>query len=258
MQDRNRLVPRLRTLVLALGATCVCIPVNVQASLFREASDAELAGMRGRFVAGDHQVAYFGVQMMTRWQTRDGASVESGVALNVNADYRPTITIVNNETAGTGGGTTTGGSERIVAGNALNTVQGVGQSIQIGGDGNAIRNDIVLNVGPSVGQGTTVATGSLDTAGNQVIHNANGSVTTVVLNSGGLRLGVAFPGQGTVSQQLRTGGGVFQSAAIGGDLNRIASSITINASTASLNPLNGHAFQSALNSLQGLRQVGMY
>lgn len=44
-----------------------------------EISDADLAGMRGRYV-GTGEILYFGVAMYTQWQTQDGRTLNAGLS----------------------------------------------------------------------------------------------------------------------------------------------------------------------------------
>jgi len=73
---------------LALGAAMLQPAFNARAQSADEApaapgsgisemSDDELAGMRGRYTVGDNAVAWFGVSMISTWQTATGQVLES-------------------------------------------------------------------------------------------------------------------------------------------------------------------------------------
>lgn len=261
MKSTDKTHPRLKGLVVALGGSLLLMPQVGFSALFAEASDAELAGMRGRYAPGGNQIVYFGVEMATRWQTADGRSVDARVNLSVDSNLKPTITIVNLDQTGDAAAAQSGANSVAISSGGVDGVHGVAQSIQIGGDGNAVRNDVGMNVTVSSGGDASAGGGNgmqLQTAGSQTISNSNGSITTVSLDKDGLKLAVDVPGQGQVLQQLRTGKGVFQGAMVGGDMNRIHNAININATLRSAAGLNGQNMQAALDSLKGVRQTGMF
>ncbi len=260
MKLADKTFPTLKRLVVALSGSLLLMPQVGFSALFAEATDAELAGMRGRYVPSGNQIVYFGVEMATRWQTADGRGVDAKVNLSVDSNLNPTITIVNLEHTGDSAMAQSSGNTVSISSGGMTEVHGVAQSIQIGGDGNAVRNDIGMNV-TLAGGDAPAADGAglqLDTAGTQTINNSNGSVTTVSLDKSGLKLAVDVPGQGRVQQQLRTGYGVFQGAMVGGDMNRIHNAININATLRSAAGLNTPNMQAALDTLKGMRQTGMF
>lgn len=264
MNGINKATPRAHRLAVALGGTLLLMPQVGFSALFVEATDAELSTMRGRYVPGPSQIVYFGVEMITRWQTMEGRGVDAGLNLSVDSQLNPTITVVNLEHTNQGDSTAlqpaVSGNMVSINSGGLTEGRGVTQSIQIGGDGNAVRNDVGMNITFSQGDAPIVdgAGLQLNTVGSQTINNSNGSITTVSLDRNGLKLAVDVPGQGQVLQQLRTGNGVFQGAMIGGDLNRIHNAISINATLRSMPGLNIASMQSALDSLKGMRQTGMF
>ena len=253
-----------------VGSTLLAQPamaIMPDTSVFRDSADipdATLAVMRGRY-AGPSGILYFGVEMVTQWQTADGRILNSGISLSVDKQYRPTITIVTQNTAPTSGAasqTSTGHGNVVISG-GLGNVSGVAQSIQIGGDGNAIHNDLNMNIqlnatdknaNPPPENGI-----ALNGPGTTAI-NDNGSTTTVTLSGNTLSMAVGVAGQGQVLQQLRGSAGFLQSAQIGGDLNQIHNVININAglSGGGAGALSGNNFQSAMDSLRGIRTMGAF
>jgi hypothetical protein len=254
----NKAFPTVKRLVVALSGCLLLMPQTGLTAWFTEASNAELAGMRGRYAPGGNQIVYFGVGMVTRWQTANGRDVDVGVRLSVDAKLNPTITIVNLEHTGGSAMAQSNGKTVLISSGGITEVHGVAQSIQIGGDGNAVRNDVGMNI-TLAGGGTPTEEGGgmqLNTAGSQVFNNSNGSITTVSLDRSGLKLEVNVPGQGQILQQLRAGTGVFQGAMIGGDMNRIHNAINIDATMRAASGLHIPGMQVALDSLKGMRQMG--
>lgn len=223
-----------------------------------EISDEELSGMRGRYV-GTGEILYFGVEMYTQWQTQDGRTLNSGMNLAVDSHFRPTVTIVTQTTAATS--QNTAGQNSVSINGGLANVSGVAQSIQIGGDGNTIRNDFTMNIdrhATNSSAASTAASGTpLNGAGSATIDSDN-TTTTVTLSGNSLSMNVNIPGQGQVLQQLKGGQGFLQSAKIGGDLNSIHNIININAGMRSATGVSSAGMQSALNSLRGIRMSGSY
>ena len=52
-----------------------------------EISDDELAGMRGRYTVGDNSVAWFGVSMISTWQTAAGQVLESTMKVTMDFNH---------------------------------------------------------------------------------------------------------------------------------------------------------------------------
>ena len=234
-----------------------------------EIPDEMLADMRGRY-AGPGEFLYFGVDMVTQWQTADGRLLNSGVSLSVDRQFVPTITIVTESTASGSGGASqaTAGNGNVTISGGLGNVSGVAQSIQIGGDGNAIRNDINMNIklnanGEIAQSGASNGNGiALNGAGTTAVE-ANGSTTTVTLSGNNLSMAVDVAGQGQVLQQLRGGtngnAGFLQSTRIGGDLNQIHNVININASMSGASGTSSApGVQAALETLRGIRSAGAF
>lgn len=228
-----------------------------------EVSDTDLNHMRGKF-ASDHQVVYFGVEMVSQWQTPTGNLVTAGANLNIDfrgdsgtpsVQYAPTVTIVQQGQASVAPSDNT----NIVSGGAgLSNVSGVSQSIQVAGQSNSIRNGIDMRVeSASASQSGLVSDVLQGQAGAVSANGSDGTVATVTLANNSIGVQVTVPGQGQVMQQIRNQG-MFQSARIGGDLNQIHNAITMHIG---INTGSGSSVGSAYNALQGLRglpQMGMF
>lgn len=220
-----------------------------------EISDAELSGIRGRYV-GPGEILYFGVEMYTQWQTKDGTIQNTpGVNLSINQNFQPTVTIVtqNSSQNGNGNSQALAGQGNVSINGGLGNVSGVGQSIQIGGDGNSIKNDFSINIERNA-SGNGAPNGiALNGPGTTVVGS-----TTVTLSGNSLSMSVNVPGQGQVLQQLKGGSGFLQSAQVGGDMNRIHNVINVNAGLGAPMGLSNTGLRSAMDALRGLRMAGSY
>lgn len=232
-----------------------------------EIPDEVLAEMRGRY-AGPGEMLYFGVDIITQWQTADGRQFNAGVNLSVDKQYQPTITIVTHNTASSSGvASAAAGLGNVTISGGLGNVSGVGQSIQIGGDGNAISNDLNMNINLNASDSSAYAYNgtsngiALNGAGTTAIE-ANGGTTTVTLSGNNLTMAVDVAGQGQVMQQLRGGAsgnaGFLQSTRIGGDLNHIHNVININAGFSGANGMSATGLQGTLDTLRGIRTTGAF
>ena len=216
-----------------------------------EISDEELSGMRGRYVdwnVDSGQVMYFGVEMYTRWQATDTMANNARTNLMVTPDgtgYRATITFTTWEDPSNSPAPTPGGGTISISG-GIGNVSGVGQSIHIGGNGNAIRNDVNMNVDLNAAEGPPAGGESL----GQGSHHYGSTTVTVGGNS--LSMAVNLGGQSQVLQQIKGGQGFLQSAHIGGDLNRVHNVITVNAGLNGASGLQAHGLQSSMQMLRGL------
>ncbi len=228
----------------------------------QEVSDSDLGHMRGKFASND-QVLYFGVEMVSRWQTPTGNLVTAGANLNIDfrgstptVQYAPTVTIVQQ---GAGATSAQSGNTNGVSGGAgLSNVNGVSQSIQVAGQSNDIKNGINMQVSLSSGaQGGSIASAVQGQAGTTSAIGDDGTVAAVTLANNSIVVNVTVPGQGQVMQQIRNQG-MFQSARIGGDLNQIHNAITmhIGLNTASASGISGA--YAALQGLKSMPQNGMF
>lgn len=231
----------------------------------QEVSDSDLGHMRGKFASND-KVMYFGIEMVSQWQTAAGNLVTAGANLAIDfkgnggstptVQYVPTVTIVQQ---GQGAPAPLNGNTNVVSGGAgLANVSGVSQSIQVAGQSNDIKNGIDMQVDiSSAAQSGTIAGAMQGQAGALSSTGDDGTVATVTLADNSIGVSVVVPGQGQVLQQIRNQG-MFQSARIGGDLNQIHNSITMHIG---LNSAAGNGFGSAYAALQGLKsmpQNGMF
>jgi len=228
----------------------------------QEVSDSDLHQMRGKF-ASDNQVLYFGIEMVSQWQTPTGNLVTASANLNIDfsdngntptVQYLPTVTIVQQGQAIAPSGNTNG----VTGGAGLANVSGVSQSIQVAGQSNSIHNGIDMQVDlTSPAQGGYISNAIQGQAGSVSATGDDGTVATVTLANNSIGVDVVVPGQGQVLQQIRNQG-MFQSARIGGDMNQIHNAITMHIG---LNANAGTGMSSAFaafNSMKGIPQTGMF
>jgi hypothetical protein len=241
---------RLPALCFCAVASWLAGPPALGKPVINELSDSQMATIHGKY-AGYGQILYFGVEMLSQWQTQDGRTYEAGINLSVDtATLQPTITLVNNVSAGQAPGIAAPATTTRVDGSGLQNVSGVAQGIQIGGDGNTVRNDIAMNVGAAA---KGAATGQLATASGQYLVSSPGATTTFQVAPGGLTVALNVAGQGQLSQSLRSGYGLQQFVQVTGDQNQIHNSLRISASMPGSFSQPGRLSQSVLDTLKGLQ-----
>lgn len=149
-----------------------------------ELGDEELADMRGRYTTDQGKtVAFFGVRMISTWQTQAGQMLQSSLALKMDFDhgsgtpqisFEPTVNIMQAAQQVTGAVATTDTTHRTVDGSGLNNVNGLVQGVQVAGDSNVASNVTQLNVRDE--DGSTTAAPS--TGANGAIASATPAATT--------------------------------------------------------------------------------
>lgn len=267
--DACRNVPRYsRNMAFIIAGVIACGPLanaTMPSGLevfhdLQEVPDGELQHMRGKF-ASNNQVLYFGVEMVSRWQTEMGTTVTAGANLNIDfqaggngkpvVSYVPTVSVVQQ---GQGVTQTQNGGTNLVSGGAgLANVSGVSQSIQVAGRSNRILNgiDMQVNLASSRHGGGSIPGAVGAHAGTVSASGDDGTMATVSLGNNSIGLDIVVPGQGEVLQQIRDQG-MFQSARIAGDLNQIHNAITMHIG---INTGAGNAAGSAYSAMQSLRDL---
>ena len=164
-------------------------------------------------------VVYFGISMVSTWNVGTGAQAAGdAVGMTVGIDRNHNVN-VQTWSASTNGGVPAPATNDSVSGNPAidNITSGVGQSIQVAGNGNSATNQANVTYG---GGTTLVAVPNLNTCGAQC------SITT-----SGNTLGVAITTpRGIVSQSI--GGGLLtQNVQAFGDMNQINNQLGIHVQT---------------------------
>lgn len=192
---------------LALAVACRCAPALAEengdhrvGAGIHEVADDELADMRGRYIVGDNTVLWFGVEMVSTWQTSNGQTLQSALTLAMNfsknpnqpqVTFVPTVTI---DTIGQVSGAlptpTASNASRSVQSAGLANVSGVTQSVQIAGDHNAAANVTSLNIQnggsvptPAANTSASASTPSSNTPPSSTVAAASPAANVVVTGS---------------------------------------------------------------------------
>lgn len=199
----NILHPCCLALALALAMPAIASePAGKTGKGIDEIPDPELNLMRGRYTAGGNAVAWFGVTMVSNWQTQTGQNLQGTLALGMDftrgntprVSFAPSvnITAANAPLPDTGG--------RSIDASGLQNVAGMSQSVQVAGDGNRASNVTHLNVrdGGEVPSGTGVV------AGDAFAQQGNASASAS-FDGNAAKVLLQIDGQGAVQQWLRAG-----------------------------------------------------
>jgi hypothetical protein len=181
---------------VALAMACRCMPALANemptkdttdqhiAPGLSEVGDDELADMRGRYTVGDNTVVYFGVQMISTWQTNTGQTLQSAVNLGMNfsknpnqpqVTFVPTVTITTAD-APLPTSTTPSTISRSIQTGGIANVGGLTQSVQLAGDRNAVGNITSLNI-QNIGSGSS-GNGTPSSNGSAFLDSSTGSPST--------------------------------------------------------------------------------
>lgn len=219
-----------------------------------EVPDPELATLRGRYILSDNSVAWFGVQMISTWQSSNGQLLQS--SMNLDMDFRnnpnqpqvtfvPTVTITT--TAAPLPASATSPSRSINSAGLMN-VAGVMQGVQIGGDNNSASNVTRLNVqdGGTIPTATGSGTDSTLTVGD--------ATATASYDGGTARVLLSISGQGAVQQWISQGS-LGQSIALTADNQSASNQMEITLIRQSL-ATNIQLAQNLAQSLNLVRGIG--
>lgn len=237
-----------------------------------EVSDAELAGMQGRFMR-NNEIVSFGVEMVTRWQTIDGSLIKEGLSIYVDLSqtaanqFSPVLTIYRlAATSASSQVVPASNSQASVSANGLDNITGVVQNIQIAGEENSIYNNVQIDItGTPPGQ-TAASEGSPGTfasPGIFVFQSDSGVTSTYTLNGGLIGYEITLPQeQGKVVQRIQSGNGLLQSAQLASSLNRIENQVHLTVGTrmmagGTMMPDMASTL-ATIQNLQHLSQPGMY
>lgn len=231
------------------------------ASGLEEISDAEMGGMRGRYTVGDNAVAWFGVKMISTWQTSSGQVLQGTLALNMDfthdkvkpqISFEPIVSITRADAPlPPPAGSTP--STRSVDAAGLANVGGMVQSVQVAGDGNLASNVTRLTVSDGdhapAGSGTGAPSGTLSAinGGSRAVASFDGSNASLLLS---------IDGQGSVRQWIRDGS-IGQSVQLTADNQLINNRMEIELvrQTVAMNSRLTQDVAQAINQMQG---IGMH
>lgn len=162
-------------------------------------SDPELSELRGRFVTNSNRVMYFGVEMISQWQTSSG-TMSAGLTVGIDRShqlpsvtFQPTVSIQGEPSIDQTG-------EHRVAGSAQTDARGVRQQIQVAGNDNRATNGFDVRIDPAA-RGRSGGEGSYS-----VEVSRNGAVVASGLSGNGHGAGVSMRlGNSQVFQGFQAG-----------------------------------------------------
>jgi hypothetical protein len=174
-------------------------------------------------------IVYFGVTMSSTWTVaNNGVTQGVQIGANLNVDVRNRSVTVNTWSSAQNGGLPQGAS----TGNgvqgappASNISSGVGQSIQVAGNGNTISNSASVQYGTG---GYTAAT--------LPSSDGCGAPCSFQIGPNGFGIAITTP-QGNVMQSIGPGG-ILQAAQIWSDLNTVTNQLGVTVQTSSTLPPN--------------------
>lgn len=217
-------------LALLLGLVpCTRAADGTPGAGLRELPDTELNAMRGRYTIDPQTVAWFGVSMISTWQTANGQLLQGTLAFGMdfrNGQGKPTLSFtpsvsITRADAPVPMPNSTG--SRSVDGSGLANVGGLLQSVQVAGDGNLASNVTQLNLRDDGAPAATVG-GSSGTGGASV--SDGGASVSVGFDGQGAGVRLAIAGQGTVQQWIRNGS-LGQSVQLAADGQSVSNSLQI-------------------------------
>jgi len=202
----RRSFPLLATALLLAPALSARAADNAPGTGLHELADTELNAMRGRYTVDDHTVAWFGVTMISTWQTASGQLLQGTLAFGMDfgkahgqptLTFTPSVTLTRSDAPVPMPATGT----RHVDSSGLANVGGMLQSVQVAGDGNLASNVTRLtirngNAPPAAGAGTGIGGTRLSEGNASVSAGFDGQSASVRL---------AIEGQGAVQQWIRDG-----------------------------------------------------
>ncbi len=221
-----------------------------------EISDAELGDMRGRYTVGNDTIAWFGVKMISTWQTPTGQVLEGTLALSMDFTHnQPTVSFVPTVsiTHAAAPSLPATGSDpvRHVDGTGLANVGGVVQSVQVAGDSNLASNVTRLSVHDGAAPATQGGSSSPSTAsaygdGASAVASFDGSSADVLLT---------IDGQGAVAQWIHHGS-VGQSVQLAADNQWVSNRMEIDLIRQSV-AANTQLAQNVAQSIALARGIGL-
>lgn len=203
-----------------------------------------LAQLRGRFEASN-SIVYFGLEMQSHWVDGSGNGVTVGTDISLSLKGADPL-VINSYAQNTGSGIKKKTTQnRQITGDPLASVSGVGQSIQVVGDNNTIRNVSAVNVASGATRLSAVD-------GQKDVTDRSGAATGQVrIINNTVSLGIHVPGQGFVQQTLGAQG-LAQSAQVLSDANNVLNQMSLSVGLRAVKGISGVQLNELLLSLHGL------
>ncbi len=247
---RGRYVPpQSASLAISAATVAVVAPNTLTSSTPTDqtvstATASPLGGLVNNGVTGGFgQVLYFGVEMVSQWQTGTGADLSSaqvGAAFGMNLQNGAVTQGTWSQSQGTGLSASPPATDSINGGAGLTNISsGIGQNIQVAGNSNSIGNQTDIAISTAVPVPIIVP-----------VVNTCGSPCSASINPNAMSVGITQP-SGVVSQTI-SANGILQSARILGDVNQIMNTMHVQVQVAPSNALNASQLTNLLQTAQAL------
>lgn len=228
-------------------------PARAPGSGLQEIPDAELGLMRGRFAVGDNRVLWFGVSMISNWQTQGGQLLQGRLDIGFDlrdgaptVSFTPHVTITDEQAP-----MPVPGGQRSVDGAGLANVSGLVQSVQVAGDRNAASNLTSL----TLREGDVPDAGAIGGGATGALASSAGAASASVRfdgNTAGVLLQV--DGHGAAEQWIRAGS-MGQSIRLASDGQAVSNQLHLDLVRQSL-PANAMLNQNVAQAIASTRGVG--
>jgi hypothetical protein len=192
------------------------------ASGLTELTDEEMGDMRGRYTVDTDTVAWFGVTMVSTWQNEVGQQLTSQMKISMDVSqpdqpkvtFQPHVSITQVDAP-----SLVPSGQREIDNAGLANVNGMVQSIQVAGDGNAASNTAKVSLResdelPAASPQAPVAAASTTTA--LATASAPGMSAVASLENNAARVLLQIDGQGAVEQWI-SGSGMGQTIQLAAD-----------------------------------------
>lgn len=251
-----------RTLPLALFGTLVGMAASAHAEAAQPTAAPQIKQVRvevvdedtlsrisGKFYGADMLVG-LRIELLSNWRTAEGQLSAAGtLQIQRNSSGGFDVQVDTRSDAQADGGAGTGLANASAVGAEQVSVNGVGQVVQIAGDGNRFANLTTISFAPH-------ADASGDFNGQTASTTSNGSmIASVSFEGGGARLGLSAP-SGMLSQSVVSGadGGVMQAARIAGQDQIGSNTMQLQLQTSAMPALQQQQM-GVYEAMAGLRQL---
>ncbi|WP_370564167.1 hypothetical protein [Luteimonas salinilitoris] len=216
-----------------------------------EIPDTELGLMRGRYTVGNDAVLWFGVSMVSTWQTAAGQTLQGQLDFGFDfsrgtptVSYRPSVTITAEDAP-----LPVAQGQRSVDSAGLANVSGMVQSVQVAGDGNVAGNVTSLTVRDGEAPAAIAAAG-----GRHAEAAAAGMSASAGFDGGEARILLQVDGHGAAEQWIRAGS-LGQSIRLGSDGQAVGNQLHLDLVRQSL-PANAALDQGVAQAISLTRGLG--
>lgn len=194
----------------------------------RQLSDRELSAQRGKFIKGD-KVVYFGVEMSSRWKTAAGEMLHAEAEFHADVSgsqpevrFKPTVSVSTDDSRDMEQAES---SDIAISNKGMNNSSGVTQTIQVGGENNAVANDAVIEITDNSSATATALEEQAD-MNNQIDNRADALTTqsgaSLSVSRSGDSMGVSInTPNGRVKQQIKSSQGLKQMVQLKSNLQQV-------------------------------------